>query len=238
MAVDRWFQAADIRAAEDDFEDGGFEIVLDGKPIRAKSGRHSVAPSRALAEAIAAEWNAVGAQVDFQALPLTRLFFMAADLTVDTRPQIEDELSVYAGTDLVSFRADRPAELGDKQEALLEPVCLWAEKILGAPLPRSRGVVLSRGADDAVAACRGRLQSFSACELASVNVLTRRAGSVILALAVHDGEVAAEQAWALSRIEEDWQRAQWGDDDDASRAAEGAQAEFLLAARFLALVTA
>ena len=65
MTVDRWFQAAEIRPA-----DKGFEIVLDGKPIRAKSGRLSVAPTRELAAAIAEEWNAVGEKVDFQDLPL------------------------------------------------------------------------------------------------------------------------------------------------------------------------
>lgn len=230
MTVDRWFQVADIRPSGD-----GFEVALDGKPIRAKSGRSSVAPTRALAVAIAEEWNAVGEKVDFQALPLTRLFFMAVDLTAEARPQIEDELSAYAGTDLVSFRADHPAELGDKQDGLLEPICLWAEQVLCVPVPRLRGLLSSGGSEEAVMACRSRLQSFSACELASVNVLTRRAGSVILALAVHAGEVDAEQAWALSRIEEDWQRAQWGDDDEAQRAAEGAQADFLNAARFLAL---
>ncbi len=38
--------------------DGGLTVTLDGKPIRTPSGRHVVAPNRAIAEAIAAEWNA------------------------------------------------------------------------------------------------------------------------------------------------------------------------------------
>ena len=40
--------------------DGGFAVTLDGRPIRTPSGRHIVAPTRGIAEAIAAEWNAQG----------------------------------------------------------------------------------------------------------------------------------------------------------------------------------
>src|SRR5580693_1831604 len=52
---------------------GGFAVTLDGKPIRTPSGRQVAAPTRDIAEAIAAEWNAQIDVINPLTMPLTRL---------------------------------------------------------------------------------------------------------------------------------------------------------------------
>jgi chaperone required for assembly of F1-ATPase len=59
----------------------------------------------------------------------------------------------------------------------------------------------------------------------------------VLGLAVSHGRLDAETGWRLSRIDEDWQSAQWGEDPEAAKAAEARFAEFRHALRFLRLAS-
>src|SRR5689334_19485014 len=91
--------------------DEGWGIVLDGKPLRTPAKRPLLAPSLALAEAIAGEWQAQDDTVDPNTMPTMRLVSIALDLVAPRRAAIVAELINYAGTDLVCYRADHPAEL-------------------------------------------------------------------------------------------------------------------------------
>ena len=53
--------------------EGGVAVELDGKPVRTPARRLLAAPARALAEAIAAEWDAQAKVIDPARMPLTRL---------------------------------------------------------------------------------------------------------------------------------------------------------------------
>ena len=52
-------------------------------------------------------------------------------------------------------------------------------------------------------------------------------GSLVLGLAVAEEVRDAGGGWALSRIDEEWQNAQWGRDAEADAAAARRQGEFL-----------
>ena len=60
----------------------GFAITLDDKPIRTPSGRPLTAPTREIADGIAAEWNAQTEFIDPLTMPLTRL----ANSVIDAVP--------------------------------------------------------------------------------------------------------------------------------------------------------
>ncbi|MGY3690631.1 chaperone required for assembly of F1-ATPase [Bradyrhizobium sp. USDA 3240] len=64
----RFYASAGVAEA-----DGGFSVTLDGKQIRSPSGKPVVVPTRAIADAVAAEWNAQGETIDPMTMPLTRL---------------------------------------------------------------------------------------------------------------------------------------------------------------------
>src|SRR3954467_5105887 len=52
--------------------DGAFELVLDGPAARTPAENPGARPTRALGEALAAEWQAQAATIDPRAMPLTR----------------------------------------------------------------------------------------------------------------------------------------------------------------------
>ena len=53
--------------------EGGWGIALDGRPMRTPARHELVVPSAALAEAIAAEWDAQQDEIRPAMMPLTRL---------------------------------------------------------------------------------------------------------------------------------------------------------------------
>src|SRR3981081_365689 len=57
----------------------GFAITLDDNPGRKPSGRALVAPTRDIADAMAAEWDAQKEFIDPLTMPLTRLAHTGAD---------------------------------------------------------------------------------------------------------------------------------------------------------------
>jgi chaperone required for assembly of F1-ATPase len=70
----RFYKVAKVTAADDEFG-----VQLDGKPLLTPGKRALRVPSRALAEAIAAEWQGQGVTVKPLELPLTRLVSTALD---------------------------------------------------------------------------------------------------------------------------------------------------------------
>ncbi|MGE5388689.1 MAG: ATP12 family protein, partial [Hyphomicrobiales bacterium] len=70
----RFYKEATVGAA-----DGGFSILLDGRPVNTPAKRRIVVPSRDLAEALAAEWAGQGEAIDPSTMPLTKLVNSALD---------------------------------------------------------------------------------------------------------------------------------------------------------------
>ena len=64
----RFYKAATAREAA-----GGFGVALDALTLKTPKGLVFVAPTHALAEAVAAEWEAQGTHIDPVSMPLTRL---------------------------------------------------------------------------------------------------------------------------------------------------------------------
>lgn len=227
-----WYETVAVKP----IRDGKYAVLLDDKPINTPKGNQCVAPSLSLADTVAAEWRGMTDLVDLKKLRTTSLLFAALDVIPKNRTLFENELTAYAETDLVCFRAEQPVELRAQQDELLEPICQWAEKTFGIELVRSEGIIANQQKVETVETCRGKLCALSPFELTAYSQLIRRAGSLFLALAVATKARTAEEAWILSRLEEDWQIAQWGEDDEARRAAENARLEFMTAAKFLELL--
>src|SRR5262245_9206484 len=119
----------------------GFAVALDGKPIRTPAKEPLVLPTRALAEAVAAEWAAQGDEVRPQAMPLMRLSSIALDIVAKRREAVVAELAKYAETDLVCYRAAEQPALAARQQARWQPLLDWATLRYDAPFAVTSGVV-------------------------------------------------------------------------------------------------
>ena len=224
------------RAAAGAGEGGGFPVLLDRKPIRTPARRLLGAPTRALAEALAAEWDAQKDVIDPGRMPLTRLANAAIDAVADAREPVAEEVANYLGCDLVCYRAEAPEGLVVRQAQAWDPVLAWAAGKLRARFILSEGVVHVAQPREAVDAARAAIPT-DAWRLAAVSSITTLTGSALLALALARGVIEADAAWAAAHVDEDWQMSQWGRDDMALARRDFRRAEFQAAVTVLKLTT-
>lgn len=218
--------------------DGGFAVTLDGRPIRTPARAPFVVPSRTLAEAVAAEWDGQGEDVQPQSMPMTGLANAAIDLMTARRGEIVADAAGYAGTDLLCYRAEAPAELRGQQDAGWQPLLDWAHDRLGLRFVVTEGIVPVAQEAGLVEAARLHLETYDDFAMVGVSRLTQGLGSVVLAVAVAEGRLDADTAFALSQIDELWQEALWGVDEEAAERRVSLRQDLLDAARFMALARA
>ena len=205
----RFWKASAVEAA-----DGGFVVLLDNRSIKAPAGATMVLPSLALAQDIQAEWDAVTDHVDFEAMPLTRLAFTAIDRMPNVVEETVAEVLRYAETDLLAYPSDYPQALIEREAAAWRPWLDWAageglvfvqsDSLIHTPQPAATLVHLE-----------AKVRAMSAFEQAGLMSAVPLLGSVVLALAVHSGRLEGAEAFAISRVGENFQAETWGRDEEA-----------------------
>jgi chaperone required for assembly of F1-ATPase len=224
----RFYQQAHVGEAAG----GGVPLLLDGKPVKTPARRPLAAPTRALAEKIAEEWNAQAEVIDPARMPLTRLANAVIDAVADQPKAVAAEIANYLGSDLLCYRADMPEGLVERQARAWDPILAWARQALGARFVLARGVVHVAQPEPAIAAMRAIIPSES-WRLGAVSAITTVTGSAVLALALERGALDADTAWAAAHVDEDWQMSQWGRDDAALERRAYHYADFQAAATVL-----
>ena len=210
-------------------------VALDARPVRTPGRVPLILPTKALAEAVAAEWRAVGETLNPRAMPLTGLANAAIDRVAPDPRAFAAGLARYAESDLLCYRADAPEPLVARQAAAWDPVIAWAQRRYDVGLEVTTGIV-HRAQPPATLARLGEavaaLDPFALAALSPVVTLT---GSLLLALALVEGATTADAVWAAAHVDEDWQAEMWGEDALAAATRAARRAEFDAAVRFLLL---
>jgi chaperone required for assembly of F1-ATPase len=136
--------------------EGGFTVRLDGRPVKTPAKAALVVPTQAMAQAIAAEWDAQSGEVKPATMPVTRAANSAIDKITAQRDEVVEIIAAYGQSDLLCYRAVAPAALIARQAAGWDPVLDWAEAALGARLVVTAGVVHVAQPSDALARLTAR----------------------------------------------------------------------------------
>lgn len=215
----------------------GWGVRLDARRLRTPLKALLVVPTRPFAEEVAAEWAGQGEVVDPRAMPATRLANAAIDKVGPQRAEVAALVAAYGASDLLCHRAEGPATLVARQEAGWDPLLAWAGRELNAPLATGRGVMPVPQDPAALARLAARVEVMGPFPLAAFHDLVALSGSLVLALAVADDWLGPEEGWSISRIDEDFQAEEWGEDEEAADAAAARRTAFLNAERFLRLLS-
>ena len=208
----RFWTTADVTKGDD-----GFAVVLDGRPVKTPQVRWLALPTAGLAEAVAAEWRAVGDHVDYESMPLTRLGFAAVDRMGELVDETVVEALRYAETDLVCYPADYPEALIERERAAWLPVLGWARGDLGLSFEQNLTLVHRPQPAETLAGLEGLVRGMTAYERAGLMSGVALFGSVVLALALWRGHLTGVEAFAASKIGEDFQAETWGKDAEAAQ---------------------
>jgi chaperone required for assembly of F1-ATPase len=226
----RFWKAATAAPCE-----GGYHITLDGRNVKTPAKAALIVPTLPMAQAIAAEWDAQTGKIDPMTMPCTRSANAAIDKVAHQRDEVINLLAEYGGTDLLCYRASEPEGLIAAQQAAWDPVLDWAQQTYGITLVTGQGVMHIAQPQAALARLRAELAGLDDFALAAAHDLIALSGSLLLALAVMRGHLSAADAWNRSRVDEDWQIAQWGADDEATALTATKRAAFLHADHFYRL---
>ena len=214
----------------------GHGIALDGKPIKTPGKREFIVPTGALAAAIAEEWDAQQGEVRPATMRLTRLAATTLDRAAAQRDALVEQITNYAGTDLVCYRATHPPALAARQQVVWQPLLDWAVLRYDAPLTVTAGIIpksQSPASLRAFAAAVGELDDFS---LTALHCATTACGSLVIALALLEGRLSAGEAFAASQLDETFQIEAWGEDSEQAERRRALAADIEAAARFLSLL--
>mgnify|MGYP001049821758 FL=1 len=220
--------------------EGGFTVLLDGRPVRLPGGTPMRVEQRPLAEALAAEWDAAGGgkggEAGPEALPLTRLVGTAQERIAPDPEPVVAELAKYAETDLLCYRAE-DRRLAERQAVEWQPLLDWAALQLDAPLRVTSGVMPVAQDPSALAALRRALVVRTPLELAALGIAVPALGSLVLGLALALGRLDAAEAFRLATLDEAFEEAFWGVDAEAAARRERIAADVTLARRLIDLAS-
>ncbi len=224
----------DVSVAADS---GGFAVMLDARRVMTPGKQPLIVPTRAMADAVAAEWAAQDGEIKPLTMPVTRAVNSAIERVRPQKAEVAAMLAAYAETDLTCHRAGTPVELAARQAQAWDPILDWAAQAHGARLVVTVGVLPVDQPQDSLGALAAHVAALDEFRLTALHDLVTLSGSLLIGLATADRHLDPDSAWALSRIDETWQIEQWGHDEDAAEVADLKRAQFLQADLFWALST-
>ncbi|MCZ7674991.1 MAG: ATPase [Roseovarius sp.] len=217
--------------------DAGFSVELDGHPVRTPARAALCLPTRAMAEAVAAEWDAQEDRIQPATMPVTRAANAAIDKVRAQFAEVAAMIAAYGDTDLLCYRAEAPQELVRRQAEAWDPLLDWAARRYGARLVAVTGVMHAPQEARTMRALAGQVRAMDPFGLTALHDLVGLSGSLVIGLAAIEEVADMATLWRVSRIDETWQEELWGIDEEARMQALTKENAFLAAKRFHDLAT-
>lgn len=230
-AMKRFYKEAVAVAA-----DGGVAVLLDGRPVKTPARNPLQLPTEELAEAIAAEWNGQSEDIDPRSMPLTGLANAAIDRVSPDPQAFARTLAAYGENDLLCYRSEGPQPLVGRQADQWDPLLVWARRRFDIDFEVVAGVIHCVQPARTVEQLGLAIAARSPFQLAALAPLVTISGSLVVALALVEGEIGLDSAWSAATLDEAWQAEKWGEDALATASLEARRHEFEAAYRFLTLL--
>ena len=213
---------------------GLYSVQLDGKPVKTPKHADLALPWRELAEAIAEEWRRQGEEIKPADMFMTKCANTAIDQITGHEGAVVDGILAYAN-DLLCYRAEEPADLVTRQSEAWNPLLDWLEQRTGVKLLIGTGIAPIRQAEAALEKLRAAIAPLNAFALTALAGAVSLLGSLVLGLALLDGQLSAAEAFAAAFLDEEFQMEKWGRSTGAEQRARALEAELDAMARVMRL---
>ena len=198
-------------------QDGRFVVVLDGRPVKTPARNTLAFPTKPAAELVAAEFSAQEKEINPATMPFTRLANTAIDGVSAEIDAVMADIQRFSANDMLCYRSEAPEGLVKRQTEVWDRYLDWVRNRHGVVLLLANGVMHVEQPHHSVDAFGKALKAHAEpLVLACLHAMTTMTGSAILALAIAEGEVGVEEAWAAAHLDEDWMIEFWGEDREAS----------------------
>lgn len=212
-----------------------FGVLLDGRKVKTPGRSDLIVASAALADAIAEEWDAQKEHIEPQTMPLTQICCTAIDRMPVDGTAVRETIVGYAGTDLLCYRTDAPADLAKRQEETWQPVLDWLTETMGATLVSTSALIATEQDANALNNIADAIAAIDDHELAALAVLTQASGSFALAWALAQDFLDEGAAADAAFLDEIYQSELWGQDREAEQRLAALRNDIQAAKRYLVL---
>jgi chaperone required for assembly of F1-ATPase len=216
----------------------GHAVRLDGRPVKTPNRNELALPTRPLADAVIAEWEAVDKIIDPAQMPMTGFANAAIDHIGADRDGFVTAITAYGETDLFCYRAEAGGPLAERQVDIWDPWLGWARGRYDVSFVVIEGIMHQPQPEATLAKLRAAVAARGTFELAAMAKLAHLSGSLIATLAVVEQAGGAQDIWNAACLDELWQEELWGADHWAQKNRSDREVEFMAAVRFLDLLRA
>jgi chaperone required for assembly of F1-ATPase len=216
----------------------GFGVALDGKVIKTPQRTPILVPYRRLAEALADEWRAQETEIRPHTMPMMQLAATVIDHFPVNRSAVEATILRFAETDTVCYRAEpgQPAELIALQRALWDPLLEWLAQYHGATLVTTSGILPVKQSGEAMETLARTVSAMDDWRLGAFQCAAASSGSVVIGLALVEGRIDADEAFAAAELDSGFEIDRWGEDGEATARRAVVAFDLAAARRFRALL--
>jgi chaperone required for assembly of F1-ATPase len=217
-------------------DEGGWAIMLDGRPVKTPARAALVLPTEKLGKAVADEWRSQGETIDPRSMPLTGLANAAIDRVAPDPTTFAEGLARYGESDLLCYRAEGPEALVARQSQLWDPLLAWARRRYDVDFEVAAGIMHRPQHPETIERLDRAVTARGAFHLAALSPLVTVSGSLLIALAIVEEGIDLETGWAAATLDEQWQIEQWGEDPEAAAMLASRRQDFEAGYRLLSLL--
>lgn len=214
----------------------GHGIRLDGRALKTPKKAELYLPTKPLADAVVAEWEAVEESIDPLKMPMTGFANAAIDHVAADRTGFAASIATYAESDAFCYRGDEGEALAARQEDVWGPWLAWATRRYDVGFTIVHSVMHQPQPPATLAALKAAVEARGTFELAAMAKLAHLSGSLVAVMAIVEQAGSAAELWQACCLDELWQEELWGSDHWAQKNRADREAEFLAAAHFLELL--
>lgn len=199
--------------------DSGYQILLDGRPIRTPSGSAIVIPANRelLATCIAQEWCEQGKLLKPHTLPLTSLAARALEGCSNGQEssQIQTDLLRYLENETVCFQESRPKSLVELQSLHWDPLLSYINSTYNTAIKPFQGLLGGQHPHGTLDIFRNHLAALHPFDLAAFERSVLLTKSFLISVALVSGKLSVQQAAQAAEVEVQSQINRWGSVEDS-----------------------
>lgn len=204
-------------------EQGGFAILLDGKPVKTPNQNMLLVSNANAADLIVQEWAGQGDEIKPKDMPFTQFATTCQERIKSEREAMTAQILKYLDTDLICYRAAMDADENQKiqnaqQEKLWNPWIEWFEKRFDTKLKTTNTLAALKQDASAHESLKAAVEALDDDHFTILQILVPLAGSIILAMAFMEGEISPDDLFKAVHIEEDFKASLYNEDSLHGRA--------------------
>ena len=187
-----------------------FGILLDKHLLKTPQKKVFLVSNKTIAENLLKEWTKIDGEINFHNMPITQICFASLDREVKDKVILQNKLIEYGMTDLLFYRDGLGTELEKLQSKSWNKLLDWTKSefklnfnISNSLMPVKQPLINQRIFSKEI----NKLDCFSLTAISEIITLT---GSLIIGLLILKKQILPNQAWSLSKVDEEWQRSKWG----------------------------